>query len=243
MRDPAVRPVKLQVTLARAGYGSRRTCEQMIRDRRVSVDGVRAKLGDRADPRQQHIEVDGERLRPPEALTHLMLNKPPGVLSSATSQGGWPTVLELVEVSTRVYPVGRLDLDSEGLILLTNDGMLAQRLTHPSYRHEKEYRVLLHEKPREDQLRAWREGLTLERLGRVSPARVWLETSPRPWLRVVLMEGKKRQIRETALALGLKVDRLLRVRIAALELGDLPSGKWRHLSADEVGSLRGEIGI
>lgn len=217
----------------------------MIREGRVVVDGVSARLGDRADPVREHIEIDGQQLRSPETLVHLMLYKPRGVLSSANSQGGWPSVLELVEAPARVYPVGRLDLDSEGLTLLTNDGELAQRLTHPSYGHEKEYRVLLNETPRQDQLQSWREGITIERLGRLSPAEIWMEDDHEPWLRVVLREGKKRQIRETAQALGLRVNRLVRVRIAGLELGDLQPGEWRPLSADEVRRLqeaKGESG-
>jgi 23S rRNA pseudouridine2605 synthase len=152
-------------------------------------------------------------------------------------------VIELVESPVRLYPVGRLDLDSEGLVLLTNDGELANRLTHPSWGHEKEYRVLLDQVPSDDQLRLWSEGVDLPDARRTGPAQAWMEADPGegPWLRVVLTQGMKRQIRETAGALGLKVRRLIRVRMGTLRLGDLSPGTWRDLSDREMILLRSAI--
>jgi len=229
---------KLQKAMARAGYGSRRACEVMIREGRVMVNGDRAKLGIRADPSADTIVVDGQPMRGADPLIYVALHKPAGVLTSLASQGGWPTVIDLIEVDTRVYPVGRLDLESEGLILLTNDGQLAHALTHPSFAHEKEYRVLLDQFPREDQLRSWREGVTIAELGQTDSAKVWLEDRSKPWVGVIIKQGMKRQIRETARTLGLGVERLIRVRVASLELGDQEVGEWRHLTSQEVEDLR-----
>ena len=231
------RAPKLQKVLAQAGYGSRRSCERIIREGRVTINGERAELGVRADPATDQISIDGAPLASPEPLTYVMLHKPTGVLSSSISQGGWPTALGLLSVPVRVFPVGRLDLDSEGLMLFTNDGALAQALTHPSFGHEKEYRVLLDRLPDQDQLRAWRGGVTIGELGQTAPATVWIEE---PWLGVILRQGMKRQIRETARVLGLKVNRLIRIRIAELQLGDLAPGKWRYLSEAEIEALRGK---
>ncbi len=229
---------KLQKAMAQAGYGSRRTCERMIREGRVRVNGARAKLGMRTDPSVNEIMVDGKPMRNPDPLVYVLLHKPAGVLSSLTSQGGWPTVIDLVEIETRVYPVGRLDLESEGLILLTNDGRLTHALTHPSYAHEKEYRVLLDRIPSEDQLQSWREGVTIADRARTSPAKVWVEDRRERWVGVILRQGMKRQIRETALTLGLSVERLIRIRMANLKLGDLESGAWRQLTNQEAEDLR-----
>lgn len=229
---------KLQKAMAQAGYGSRRACERMIREGRVMVNGERANLGIRADPSVDAIAVDGEPMRGADPLVYVLLHKPPKVLSSLASQGGWPTVIDIVDINTRVYPVGRLDLESEGLILLTNDGELAHALTHPSFAHEKEYRVLLNHVPGENQLRSWREGVTIADLGQTAPAKVWVEDRSEPWIGVIIKQGMKRQIRETARTLGLKVKRIIRVRMANLELGELDSGKWRHLTDREIGDLR-----
>ncbi len=229
---------KLQKVMAQAGYGSRRACERMIRAGLVRVNGERASLGVRVDPNLDEILIDGRPMRNPEPLTYIMLHKPNGVLSSATSQGGWPTVLDLVQTDQRVYPVGRLDLESEGLVLLTNDGVLAHTLTHPAFGHEKEYRVLLNKIPTKDQLRSWSDGVSIPEFGSTMPAKVQLEEPMGSWLRVVLKQGMKRQIRETARVLGLTVERLIRVRIASLELGSLGAGDWRLLEQSEIDELR-----
>lgn len=235
-----MRPEKIQKLMARAGHGSRRACEQIIREGRVTVNGERVKLGLRANPEVDQILVDGKRLAAPQPLTYILLHKPRGVLCSARPQGGWPTVTELIRVPTRLFPVGRLDLESEGLVLITNDGELANRLTHPRFGHEKEYRVLLDQVPSEDQIRAWREGVTLPDFRRTAPAQVQVENPSDRWLRVILKEGMKRQIRDTARALGLQVKRLVRVRIGELTLGDLAPGNWRNLTDREIIRLRSE---
>jgi 23S rRNA pseudouridine2605 synthase len=228
---------RLQKVLAASGLGSRRACEALIAEGRVTVDGRTATLGMSVEPRQSVIRVDGARLRPAEEPVYLALHKPVGVVTSARSQGGRHTVLDLVPSAQRVFPVGRLDVDSEGLVLLTNDGPLAQVLTHPRHEHEKEYRVLLDAPPSDDQLRRWRAGLRLPDGERALPAAVE-RLGGEGWLRVVMKQGRKRQIRDTARALGLRVRRLLRVRIASLHLGDLRPGEWRPLTPEEVRRLR-----
>lgn len=235
---PLNKPVKLQKLLAAAGYGARRKCEQMIREGRVTLNGERATLGVRAVAGVDRIEVDGEPLRPPEPLTYLVLHKPPGVLSSSRSQGGWPTVLDLVPAEVGLQPVGRLDLESEGLILLTNDGALTHRLTHPRFGHEKEYRVLLDRHPREDELARWRAGVKMASGEFSGPAVVEPESGEAPWVRVILRQGKKRQIRETARVLGLAVLRLIRVRMATVQLEGLTAGQWRVLRKSEIIELQ-----
>ncbi|MGQ9550602.1 MAG: pseudouridine synthase, partial [Roseiflexus sp.] len=168
-----------------------------------------------------------------------MLHKPAGVVSTTDDPQGRPTVIDLVSLEQRLFPVGRLDYDSEGLLLLTDDGELTQKLTHPSYQVEKEYRVLLNEAPSPAALRAWRTGVELNG---VKTAPAWVELIERTpddaWVRVILHEGRKRQIREVARVLGYEVRRLIRVREGPLVLGDLPSGTWRFLTDEEVDMLR-----
>jgi pseudouridine synthase len=193
------------------------------------------------DPETDRIELDGLPLAGAEGLTYVMLNKPPGVLASLQSQGGRPTVRELLPQDLRLYPVGRLDLQSEGLLLMTNDGALADRLTHPRYGHEKIYRVLLDHRPTSAQLEAWALGLQLEDGTRFGPAQVRRlpGESDKRWIEVVLKEGQKRQLRRSAESLGLRVRRLIRTGFAGLELGRLAVGEWRELTDAEVRRLRG----
>jgi 23S rRNA pseudouridine2605 synthase len=235
---------RIQKILARAGFGSRRACEELIAAGRVRVNGQIAVLGDKADSQRDKIHVDGKPLQAAEPFVYIALNKPRGVLSAVTTPDPRPTVLDLVEVPERVYPVGRLDADSEGLILLTNDGDLANRLTHPRYGHEKEYRVLVSRRPDAVQLAAWRRGVVLEDGYHTAPAGVSLDApaGKGAWLRVILREGRKRQIRETGAQIGLPVVRILRVRIGSLQLGNLKPREWRHLSAAEVAALKGQSG-
>lgn len=235
-------PDRLQKVMARAGMGSRRRCEELIRQGRVVVNGRTAELGVKVDPESDRIAVDGRTLGPPEAYVYYVLNKPRGYLSSTRSQGGKPTIMELVDIEERVYPVGRLDLDSEGLVLLTNDGEVTDHLTHPRYEHEKEYRVRLDRPPSESDLAAWRTGLTLPDGFKTAPAGVTAATGEGPgWLRIILTEGHKRQIRESAALLGFQVRRLIRVRMANLILGDMSPGSWRPLGDDETTALREEL--
>lgn len=229
---------RLQKILAQAGYGSRRSCEALITQGRVRVNGERAQLGQKADPARDTIAVDGDSVRA-QRLTYILLHKPRGVVSSLEPQGERQTVVDLVPAKVRLYPVGRLDLESEGLILLTNDGDLANHLTHPRYEVEKEYRVLVKGNPDEERLDAWRRGVMVEGK-RTLPARVARERRAhgQTWLRVVMREGRKHEIREIGLTLGLPVERLIRVRLGALQLGDLREGQWRALTREEVAALR-----
>lgn len=237
-----MRAERLQKIMARAGVGSRRASEEMIREGRVTVNGREATLGTRADPLRDEIRVDGVRLPLPEDRIVIALHKPAGVVSSLRSQNGGPTVRDLVPLPQRLFPVGRLDLRSEGLILLTNDGELANRLAHPRYEHEKEYRVLLDRDPGDEDLEAWRKGVQLPDGRRTLPAKVWRErgADSSPWIRVVLRQGLKRQIRLTARVLGLDVRRLVRVRFAGVDLGDLEAGEWRKIDPRLIALLRAD---
>lgn len=227
--------------MAQAGLGSRRACEVLISAGRVSVNGQVAGLGDKADPARDKIMVDGRALKMPEGPVYIALNKPRGVLSAVSSVDPRPTVRDLVELPGHLYPVGRLDVDSEGLILMTSDGDLANKLTHPRYGHEKEYRVLVARRPDDEQLETWRRGVVLEDGFRTAPAEVRLDGvfGKGAWLRVVLREGRKRQIRETGSQIGLPVVKIIRVRIGSLRLGALKPREWRRLTEDEVAELKG----
>jgi 23S rRNA pseudouridine2605 synthase len=233
---------RLQKLMAQAGLGSRRACEVLISAGRVSVNGHIAGLGDKADPKRDRILVDGQPLKLPDAPVYIALYKPRGVLSAVSSPDPRPTVRDLVDLPGHLYPVGRLDVDSEGLILLTSDGELANRLTHPRYGHEKEYRVLVARRPDDAQLDTWRRGVVLEDGYRTAPAEVRLDGffGKGAWLRVVLREGRKRQIRETGLQIGLPVVKIIRVRIGSLRLGVLKPREWRRLTDDEVAELKGK---
>lgn len=230
---------RLQKILAQAGYGSRRACEEFILQGRVTVNGRPAELGEKADPRVDRVALDGNLIVPLETLTYVALHKPRGVISSLATQDNRQTVRALVSLPERLYPVGRLDVDSEGLILLTNDGELTEYLTHPRYESEKEYRVLVKGEPDDEQLNAWRRGVVLEGK-RTAPAQVRREeqAAAGTWLRVIMHEGRKHQIRDTGAALGLPVRRLIRVRMGALRLGNLAPGDWRELKAGEIETLR-----
>lgn len=231
---------RLQKILARAGLGSRRTCEELITSGRVRVNGVVAGLGSKADPERDRILLDGQPLATAQGLVYIALHKPRGVVSTTAEALGRPTILDLVPATQRLYPVGRLDVDSEGLVLLTNDGELANRLTHPRFGHEKEYRVLVARQPDNEQLEAWKHGVVLEDGFRTSPAAVTVAAKygKGAWLRVILREGRKRQIREMGTRTGLTVVRIIRVRIATLLLGSLKPREWRYLSPAEVQALK-----
>jgi 23S rRNA pseudouridine2605 synthase len=225
--------------MATAGVGSRRSCEKIIEQGRVTVNGKVAKLGMRVDTERDQIRVDGARLSLGQKAHYVVLNKPVGVVTSLRPQGGKRGVLDLVPEVRPLHAVGRLDADSEGLLVLTSDGDLTYKLTHPRFEHEKEYRVLLDRRPDEKEIRRWREGLALPGGALAGPVRVEvLSSGPEGvWLRVIMHEGHKRQIRETARLMGLHVRRLVRTRIGGFRLHGLRPGEWRFLRADEVALL------
>lgn len=236
---------RLQKLMARAGLGSRRANEKLIRQGRVRVNGQVATLGDKADPEGDQVTVDGEELSFEERL-YVMLHKPRGVLSSTEDEleEGRTTVTDLVPIDAHIYPVGRLDKPSEGLILLTNDGKLAHRLTHPRFEHEKVYEITLEGRPKLAVLELWRQGVLLdEKMTDPAGVEVIQLGKEQSDLRITLREGRKRQIRRVAAMLGHPVQRLLRTHIGPLALGDLPPGEWRHLTADEIRSLREAVGL
>ena len=231
---------RIQKILARAGYGSRRSCEELILAGRIMVNGKSVTLGQKADSRVDRITVDGNVLPAEKDFRYIAYNKPRFVLCDKVVGDTRRTVFDMVEGGFELAVVGRLDFESEGLVILTNDGELVNRLTHPRYQHEKEYRVLVSSHPDDKQLEIWRRGVVLEDGHRTSPANVTIESTAGKgcWLRVVLKEGHKRQIRETAKLTGLFVVKLIRTRIATLRLGTLKSGEWRDLSREEITALK-----
>jgi 23S rRNA pseudouridine2605 synthase len=242
--------VRLQKVLAQAGVASRRASEQLIREGRVQVNGqVVTTMGVQVDPERDVIVVDHRRIRVPQAKRYIMLHKPPGYVSVIHDDRGRPALGDLVPAAEGLHAVGRLDLNSEGLMLLTDDGELTLRLTHPRYEHSKEYLVLVYGVPREKVLRELREGIELED-GPTAPAQVeLLRESPwgraprgQAWLRIVIHEGRKRQIRRMCAAVHHPAQRLVRVRIGPIELGDLAPGAWRPLTRAELQRLRTEVG-
>lgn len=229
---------RLQKVLAAAGVASRRHVEEMVREGRVHVNGRPARIGQRVDPDVDTVEVDGSPISLRSDLVYYLLNKPRGVVSTAADPQGRPTVLDGLPAEPRVYPVGRLDMDSEGLILLTNDGDLARRIMHPSGGCEKEYLAAVEGRIEPGALRALREGVELSD-GPTAPARV---SSPqRGTLRIVLTEGRNRQVRRMCGAVGLTVTRLVRTRIGPLRDTSLRPGEWRELTQAELRSLEGSF--
>jgi len=244
---PASSPTRqrLQKVLAAAGVASRRHCEVLITQGRVMVNDQRVtELGTQVDPRADFITVDGKPVESSARLEYWALNKPRGVLSAAADARGRATVVEMVkQAQQRVMPIGRLDLDAEGLILLTNDGELINRLIHPRYGVEKEYRVLVRGTPDAAAIDAMRKGAMVE--GKWSaPKSVSVEgldkvsTQPQTWLRLVLIDGRKREIKVICSAAGFPVARLIRVRFGPVHLGRMRTGETRPLTEPEVRSLR-----
>lgn len=229
---------RLQRVLARAGLGSRRACEDLIRDGRVAVNDVVAILGGRVDAAVDRVTLDGIPVIVRDDLVYYLLNKPVGVVTTARDPQGRPTVLDLVPREPRVFPVGRLDLDTEGLLLLTNDGDLAQRLAHPSGEVDKTYTAEVEGIPGRLALGTLREGVMLED-GVTSAARVKVlaRHGGRAVIEVTVHEGRNRQIRRMCAAVGHPVSRLARTRYAGLRAENLPPGSWRALDPAEVRGL------
>lgn len=225
---------RIQKVLARAGIASRRAAEALIEAGRVTVGGRRARLGDRVAPTDD-LRVDGRPVAAPAAHRTFALHKPAGVVTSAADERGRRTVFALLPDVPGLHPVGRLDLDSEGLLLLTTDGDLTLQLTHPRYGHAKTYRVwCVGGCPSPEALQRLRDGVLLDD----GWARAEAVRSLPGGAQLVLREGRKRQVRRMLEAVGAPVERLLRTRVGALALGDLAPGAWRELTADEVERLR-----
>jgi pseudouridine synthase len=228
--------VRLNAYLARAGVASRRKADELIRAGRVFVNGEPGQLNTFVEPRDV-VEVDGERIAP-QPLAHVLLHKPAGVVTTAHDPQGRPTVVDLVEHQSRVVPVGRLDADTTGALLLTNDGELAHRLAHPRYEVEKVYEADVEGEPSEDALLRLAEGVELED-GRTAPARARRLGPSR--IELALHEGRKHQVKRMCEAVGHPVRRLHRSRYAGLTVDDLEPGAWRELDAKEVDGLRRAI--
>lgn len=232
---------RLQKLIAQSGLCSRRKAEELLTAGRVTVDGAVASLGDKADPTVQTITVDGAVLRLEEEKVYLMLHKPRGYVTTLSDEKGRKTAADLVsDCGVRVYPVGRLDMDSEGLLLFTNDGDFMQTLTHPKHQVDKRYEVTVTGELRNAAARlAAVEDLEGEP---IIPAQVTLlkEGGGQALLQVIIHQGKNRQIRRMCAQVGLQVKRLRRVGEESLTLGDLPAGKWRYLRKEEIAALKGK---
>ena len=231
-------PERVQKVLAAAGLGSRRQCEELIAAGRVTVNGRRAQLGDRADPQADVLTVDGVRVRTDPELVHFLLNKPRGVITTMHDPEGRPTVADYVAPPPRVFPVGRLDADTEGLLLLTNDGPLAQRLTHPGYEVPKTYVAQLRGAVRRQALRTLTEGVDLaDGVAVASSVRTLASARDETLLELVVTEGRNRLVRRMLGAVGLTLVRLARVQLGPVKLGDMGQGRVRPLTDHELREL------
>ena len=232
--------MRLQKFLSAAGFSSRRQGEEYIKDGRVKVNGsIVTELGTKVDPDTDRVEVDGSILSLNHKLVYIALNKPREYVTSC-DQADTKIVLDLIDIPQRVYPIGRLDKDSTGLLLLTNDGRLHHRLSHPSFDHEKEYEVSVEKPIPSETLKRLSKGLPL--MGRKTrPATVERITERK--FRIVLLEGRNRQIRRMVRKVGNQVTRLHRVRISNIKIGDLKPGSWRHLTSKEKTRLLKGAGL
>lgn len=236
--------IRLQKYLASCGVASRRKCEELISQGVVKVNGHVAQIGDQVAPRDK-ITVHGKRVACEAQMVYIMLNKPRGFITTMQDERGRKCVNSLIEgVGARVFPVGRLDKDSEGLLLMTNDGELANRITHPSHHVPKTYRVTVRPDISEDKLDQMRAGMEIDGV-MTAPAEVTVLTkeAERVVLRVTLNEGRNRQIRKMCEALGLEVARLKRITVGPVKLGMLRTGDWRELTRQEIDRLRSAAGL
>ena len=232
MSDPP--PERLQKVLARGGFGSRRTCELLIESGRVTVNGQVAELGRRVDVERDKVAVDDIVVSTRAGLVYYLLNKPSGVVTTARDPHGRPTVIDLLPLEPRVFPVGRLDADTEGLLVLTNDGDLTYHLTHPSFGVEKEYLAQVEGRPSRAALRRLRQGVELDD-GVTAPARAALV--PPQTIKLTIHEGRNRQVRRMCAAIGHPVVRLVRTRVGPIAERRLKPGEWRPLTQAEVRAL------
>lgn len=231
--------IRLQKLLSERGIASRRKAEELIEQGKVKVNGHVAKLGDKVDSHKDIVTVSGKRIGKAEMPVYIMLHKPRGYITTLSDEKGRKCVAELVkDVGVRVFPVGRLDRDSEGLLLLTNDGDFANAIIHPASHVAKRYRVTLHSDITDEQVLAFQEGIVLDGQ-KTAPAELYVISKEpgRTVVEVVLYEGRNRQIRRMCEQLGLEVVRLRRTTIGGVKLGMLAPGKWRHLDPKEVKML------
>lgn len=233
-------PERLQKVLARIGVGSRRASEELIDAGRVTVNGVVATLGQRVDEENDTVAVDGVVMSVQHGLITYLLNKPAGVVTTASDPEGRPIVVDLVPTEPRVFPVGRLDYETEGLLLLTNDGDLTHRLTHPSFGVEKEYLAEVEGRPSRAAIRSLREGIELED-GITAPAKS--AAFGEHGIKLTIHEGRNRQVRRMCDAVGFPVKRLVRIRIGPIVDTTLKAGEWRVLERDELLALRRAVGL
>lgn len=231
--------MRINKYLASIGIASRRKVDELIEEERVKINGKTANLGDQVDPQKDIVEVDGEKVGEKEKLVYIVINKPQGYTSTAAHIKGEKSVLELVNSNVRLYPVGRLDRDSTGLILLTNDGELALKLTHPKFHVPKTYEVKVLGNVTKTQLEMIEKGIKLEE-GTTKPSKVQIKTQSLPHhsiLEITLFEGKKRQIRRMLSTLHLHVLELKRISVGPVKLGNLQVGKYRNLTQEELSKL------
>lgn len=231
--------LRLQKYLADCGVASRRKSEELIEQGKVKVNGRVAQIGDKVNPKKDDITVSGKKIVKTKSYTYIMLHKPRGFITTMNDEMGRKCVAELVkDVGVRVYPVGRLDRESEGLLLMTNDGEFANAMTHPTKHVPKTYRVTVRPSITDEQITALMTGIVIEdRMTAPAEVRVITKEEGRVVLEIVLYEGRNRQIRKMCEALGLEVARLKRTAVGSVKLGMLPQGKWRELKEDEVHKL------
>jgi 23S rRNA pseudouridine2605 synthase len=235
---------RLQRSLARAGFGSRRACEELIAAGRVRINGRVATLGDRVDPASDEVRVDGEKVNVDPELHTFALHKPRGVTTTLRDAHAERDLTHLLPKGSRVFPVGRLDRDTEGLLLLTNDGTLAHRLTHPRYGVEKEYLAEVDREPSTRQLAQLRRGVELDDgPARAQDARSAGGSGARGGVRLVMVEGRKREVRRMLEAVGLPARRLVRVRVGPVRLGRLRPGELRELEPEDLRALYRAAGM
>lgn len=232
---------RIQKIIAQAGIASRREAERLIIEGRVTLNGkVVTELGTKADPEKDYIKVSGKLITRPEPKAYVILYKPRGYVTTTSDPEGRPTIMELLEkVKGRVFPVGRLDYDTEGLILCTNDGELAHRLQHPRHEVPKTYLAKVDGVPTHEEIAKLRNGIRLED-GMTAPARVKIikKVEANTWLEIVIHEGRKHQVKRMCEAIGHSVIKLKRDGFAFLTLGDLKPGEFRHLTAEEIKKLK-----
>ncbi len=237
--------MRLQKYLAECGVASRRKSEELIEQGKVKVNGRVAHIGDKVNPKKDDITVSGKRVVKSRQYTYIILHKPRGFITTMSDEMGRKCVAELVkDVKARVYPVGRLDRDSEGMLLMTNDGEFANAMTHPTKHVPKTYRVTVRPSITDEQITALTTGIMLEgRMTAPAEVRVLTREEGRVVIEIILYEGRNRQIRKMCESLGLEVARLKRTAIGSIKLGMLPQGKWRELTEEEVHKLMSNTSI